>query len=239
MDTLDRIAGGRTDLVLALLESGTPADALARGTSLGKWCAYYGDVSALRLLVSHGFLLETLGPNLDLNGAAFHGHWQLCEFLLEAGADSNHAQSLTGETALHAAASRPGHPRSDLVVTVLLRHGADPSARSIPDQETGAFMRDARTRGETPLHRAAAFGSEDMVRHLIAAGANPATLDSRGDSALSWASWHCRPDGILRLLLFGSHRIHPDRNSRSDHGAGRGAMEHSLWGRPGGEEEQD
>ena len=49
---------------------------------------YYGDVSALRLLLDRGETLASLGRNFDLNGAAFHGHWRLCEFLLESGADA-------------------------------------------------------------------------------------------------------------------------------------------------------
>jgi palmitoyltransferase len=32
-----------------------------------------------------------------------------------------------------------------------------------------------------------------------------------GDSPLSWASWHLRPDSILRKLCNGNFRINPDR----------------------------
>ena len=32
-------------------------------------------------------------------------------------------------------------------------------------------MRDCRTKGETPLHRAAAFGGEETIDLLLAAGA--------------------------------------------------------------------
>ena len=66
--------------------------------------------------------------------------------------------------------------------------------------ETGAFMRDVRTRGETPLHRAAAFGSEATIRMLLDAGADRHLRDAHGDSPLSWASWHLRPRSVLRLL---------------------------------------
>src|SRR5207253_2261718 len=62
---------------------------------------YYGDVSAIRLLLSQGERLESLGENLGLDSAAFHGHWRLSEFLLENGADANFADPNTGETALH------------------------------------------------------------------------------------------------------------------------------------------
>jgi hypothetical protein len=46
-----------------------------------------GDVSAIKFLLANGASLESLGDNLDLNGAAFHGHWRLCQFLNERGAD--------------------------------------------------------------------------------------------------------------------------------------------------------
>jgi uncharacterized protein len=49
-----------------------------------QWAAYYGDVSAIRYLLSKGAAIASLGENLDLNGAVFHGHWRLCEFLIQA-----------------------------------------------------------------------------------------------------------------------------------------------------------
>jgi uncharacterized protein len=53
--------------------------------TLLKWCAYDGDVSAIRFLLGHGESLSRLGENLDLNGAAVHGHWRLCQFRLDNG----------------------------------------------------------------------------------------------------------------------------------------------------------
>jgi uncharacterized protein len=108
---LDRIMDGRTDLVFDHLAGGGAAtDRDARGVPLIRWCAYYGDVSAVRYLVANGETLAALGDNLDLNGAAFHGHWRLVQFLIEQGADPNHPLAGTGETPLHAALSRPGRP---------------------------------------------------------------------------------------------------------------------------------
>ena len=72
---LDRIADGRTDLVFDHLAAGHPATSSARnGLPLITWCARYGDVSAIRLLLDNGESLESLGENLDLGGVAFHGH---------------------------------------------------------------------------------------------------------------------------------------------------------------------
>jgi len=53
-----------------------------------------------------------------------------------------------------------------------------------------------------------------------------------GDSPLSWASWHLRPDAILRKLCYGGFAIRPERQSTFDHGLGWGALEASLLGIP-------
>ncbi len=210
-----RIADGRTDLVWDLVAMGHPATAAtADGVRLIQWCAYYGDVSALRFLLGHGETLAALGAlgeDRGLNGAAFHGHWRLCEFLLEHGADVNSAHPGTGETPLHAALSSTSNAAHDLVVRVLLAFGGDPNRATVPGVETGAFMRDSRTRGETPLHRAAAFGSGETIDLLLAAGASRERRDAHGDTPLAWASWYVRPDPILRRLLYGGFSIHPAR----------------------------
>ena len=71
-------------------------------------------------------------------------------------------------------------------------------------------MRDCRTKGETPLHRAAAFANEEAIQMLLDAGAQVDARDMHGDSPLTWASWHLRPASVLRLLCYGSFRIRPD-----------------------------
>jgi len=82
-------------------------------------------------------------------------------------------------------------------------------------------MRDCRTRSETPLHRAAAFGDEEVIGLLPGAGARTDVKDVNGDTPLSWANQHTRPDAILRMLCFGPFAILPQRNSTFDHGVGR------------------
>lgn len=224
-DILARIADGRTDLVFDYLAEGHSAISADRGgASPIIWCAYYGDVSAIRYLLSHGETLDTLGPDLGLDGAAFHGHWQLCQFLIERGADVNHARPGTSETPLHAALCKANRPAYDLVVKVLLANGANPNCATKPDAETGCFMRDCRTKAETPLHRAAAYGTEAAIQLLLDAGAAVDAKDMNGDSPLTWASWHLRPASILRKLCHGSHAIHPDNRSTYDHGLGWGGM---------------
>jgi hypothetical protein len=113
---LERIADGRTDLVFDYLAQGHPAKSADRGgTALINWCAYYGDVSGMRFLLANGETLDSLGSNLGLDGAAFHGHWELCQFLIEQGANVNRADPHTGETPLHAALCKANRPNYDLV----------------------------------------------------------------------------------------------------------------------------
>lgn len=222
MSLLEEIVDGRTDLVFEYLAEGHAATSTDEdGVSLVRWCAYYGDVSAIKHLLANGATLDSLGENFDLGAASFHGHWRLCTFLLERGANPNHAAADTGETPLHATLCNTNRLSRNLVMKVLLAHGANPNARTKPGVETGAFMRDCRTKGETPLHRAAAFGDEEAVQMLLDAGATIDAKDANGDSPLSWASWYARPNTILRKLLYGNFRIHPqnrgmDRNLQGD-----------------------
>ncbi len=213
-DIIERIKDGRTDLVFDHLAAGHHATSKdEHGTALINWCAYYGDVSAIRYLLANGESIRTLGDNLDLGAAAFHGHWRLCQFLVEQGADVNLPSPDNGETPLHAALSKSDRLAHDLVLKVLLGNGANPNCATKPGVETGSFMRDCRTKGETPLHRAAAFGTEDTIRLLLDAGAIIDAQDADGNSPLGWASWYLRPDAILRMLCYGDFHIHPNRRS--------------------------
>jgi ankyrin repeat protein len=210
MSLLEEIADGRTDLVFEFLADGHAASTVDKdGVSLVQHCAYYGDVSAIKFLLSNGATLESLGKDLGLMNASFHGHWRLCKFLLERGADANYADKDTGETALHAALCTMNRLRHNPVLKVLLGQGANPNCVTKKNMETGGFMRDCRTKGETPLHRAAAFGDEEAIQMLLDAGAVIDALDMNEETPLSWASWHVRPAEILRKLCYGEHRIHP------------------------------
>lgn len=206
-EVFDRIADGFTDLVFDLVASGHPATARDKdGISLLQWCSYHGDVSAMKFLLGQGEALASLGELYGINAAAFHGHARLCQYLIEEGADVNSSLEDTGETPLHAALCTTDRRRHDAVVKVLLSRGADPNCATRPGVPTDGFMRDVRTRGEAPLHRAAAFGTESTIQMLLDAGARVDARDANGDSALTWASWHLRPRSILRLLCHGAFR---------------------------------
>jgi hypothetical protein len=65
---------------------------------------------------------------------------------------------------------------------------------------------------------------------LLDAGATVDAKDMNGDTPLSWAIWHTRPDAVLRKLCYGDHHVRPDRHSTFDHGMGWGHMERDLLG---------
>jgi ankyrin repeat protein len=233
-EIVERIRGGRTDLVFDLLEQPGWREALHQGpVRLLQWLVYYGDVTALKAALRAGGDLSSLDLDEELGNAAFFGHWKVCDFLLEHGANARAARLDTGETALHSALAKAGRPYYRWVVRLLVEHGADVNAPTIPGRETGAFMRDVRTRGETPLHRAAAYADAETISFLLEHRADREARDASGASPLTWASEHLRPARVLALLAFGEHRIGPaaiERNT-SDHGAGWGnGMEWNLLG---------
>lgn len=94
-------------------------------------------------------------------------------------------------------------------------------------------MRDVRTKGETPLHRAAAYADLQTINFLLANGADKEATDTHGDSPLSWASYHLRPGTILSALCYGDFKVseaHTLKNT-SDHGHSWGnSMDWNLLG---------
>ena len=197
-EMLDRIAEGRTDLVFECVAAGNAATATdSSGVSLLQWCSYHGDVSAIKFLLTHGASLQSLGRYYGLTTAAFHGHARLCQYLIEQGADANASDPDTGESALHAALCTSNRQRHDPLVAVLLANGANANCVTKLAVPTEGFIRDCRTKGEAPLHRAAAFGTEATIQMLLDAGAQIDARDMNGESALSWASWYARPRRAL------------------------------------------
>jgi len=231
---LDLISKGRTDYIFQLIRNPDWKELLHQGSVKPlQWLVYYNDTTALRAVLESGGNLDSINLNEELGNAAFFGHWKVCDFLIQQGADVNAQVGKTGETPLHNALAKAGRPYYFYVVRLLVEKGADVNAKTIPGQETWAFMRDVRTKGETPLHRAAAYADEKTIHFLITNGANKEAKDANGDSPLSWASEHLRPGSILALLAYGEHNIgeaHKARNT-SDHGQGWGSgMDWNLLG---------
>jgi ankyrin repeat protein len=144
------------------------------------------------------------GDDAVLLGIAYLNIAECVRLLLDAGADPNAVVKDTGENALHAALAGAGETASaaerHAVVKLLVEHGTDPNRRTTPGVPSLAFWRDVRTRGETPLHRAAAYASEETVRFLLQAGADKRIRDASGESPQTWASWHWRQFSLIDLL---------------------------------------
>ena len=234
MSLVEPILAGHTDLVFEYIAQGHDVSSEI-GRQMLNACSYFGDVSAMKYLIAHGTPLKESVDHGGLVNAAFHGHWRLCQFLIENGWNVNGGtDSETGETALHAALTKPNRPKYDNVVRVLLANGADPNARTKPGATTAGLVMDARTQGETPLHRAAAFGTPVTVQLLLDAGAVVDAKDANGNTPLGWASWHHRPTAILERLRYGSFGKGNPKPFRyeNDHGSGWEQWEVGLWGDP-------
>lgn len=230
---LDYISRGRTDFIIELLKAPDWKAILNSGSIKPlQWLVYYNDVTGLRAVLDAGGDLSSLNLDIELGNAAFFGHWKVCDFLIKQGANVNAVVPQTHETPLHAAVSKAGRPYYYYVVKLLVENGVDVNAKTLAGTETGAFMRDVRTKGETALHRAAAYCDERIISFLLEHGADKTIKDVHGNSPLTWASEHLRPGSILALLSYGDYRIaevQKDKNT-SDHGAGWGGMDWNLLG---------
>ena len=63
------------------------------------------------------------------------------------------------------------------------------------------FYYAAKTKGETPLHRAAAFCNIETIELLLDYGAKKEIKDSNGETPLSWACWYRRPKNLIDKLI--------------------------------------
>ena len=138
-----------------------------------------------------------------LCNAAYNGKTDSVKWLLDKGEDANFVFSSTGENALHYTICKTSEmdERAE-IVTLLIAAGVDVNKKTIAGESTLCFMRDAYLKGETPLHRAAAYGSMKIIKMLLDAGAVPSTKDANGDTPMSWGSWHLRDSDLLRLLHY-------------------------------------
>lgn len=231
---LDLISRGRTDYILDLFNIPDWKEILNEGTVKPlQWLVYYNDTTGLKAVLRAGGSLSSIDLNAELGNAAFFGHWKVCDFLINNGASVNAHADETNETPLHSALAKAGRPYYFYVVKLLVEKGANVNAQTIPGRETGAFMRDVRTKGETPLHRAAAYADEKTIAYLIENGADKTIKDANGNSPLSWASEHLRPGAILSLLAYNGFHISDKHKSisTSDHGQGWGTgMDWNLLG---------
>jgi ankyrin repeat protein len=152
----------------------------------------------IRLLDADPTLLDREDEDGDrpLASAAWHGHLGMVRLLLERGANIN-ATGDGGDTALHLAALW-GHYE---VLALLLDKGAETNSRDhyghtpfmracfndhlgvvnmLYQHMQGQGLDDRSDSGWTALHYAARCGSEEVVRFLLLAGADPTITNNEG-----------------------------------------------------------
>jgi len=161
---------------------------LRGGTTPLLFAARSGDVESVRLLLAAGANVNDTLPNgmSALVLAAHSGNGTAARLLVEKGANPNAAE--IGYTALHAAVLR-----SDLdLVNHLLDHGANPNAQITKGtplrRNSQDFNLPATLIGATPYWLAAKFVEADLMRALVAGGADPGTPIKDGTTPLMAAA---------------------------------------------------
>jgi uncharacterized protein len=178
--------------------------------SLGEWTPlfYTARENALgsgKALIEGGASLDLADPDgaTALVIAIINAHYEFAQMLLEAGADPNVVDS-SGMGALYAAVDMHrlavGHGRpnpkpvglldSADIVKLLLEHGANPNAElSGPIiQRQHTFGDFTLGKGATPLLRAAKSGDVELVKTLVAGGADVKHTMPNGATALMYAA---------------------------------------------------
>ena len=178
---------------------------------LGSWtplmyAARENALAAGEALVASGAGLDLVDPDgaTALVIAIINAHYEFAELLLRAGADPNVVDNEAGMGPLYAAIDMHrlavGHGRGNPVpvglldavdtVRLLLERGADPNARLKKPilQRQHTFGDGVLGAGTTPLMRAAKSGDIELVRVLLAAGADAMLTLPNGTTALMLAA---------------------------------------------------
>ena len=179
------------------------------------FAARHGDLESARLLLAAGADIgDTAADGTSVLVTAVHsGHARLARFLLDAGADPNDGR--VGYTALHAAVLRGNRG----LVEVLAGAGAVLDARIVrgtPVTRGGPdFVLPHNLVGATPLLLAAKFLEIDILRVLLAHGADPRATLADGTTALMLAAGlHSQPGLFDRRGRIAVHRPHTSQPAR-------------------------
>ena len=182
------VAEKHAEAARVMIEHGADIHARSkRGFTPLLFAAQQGDVDSARILLAAGADVNGTAPGMSpLLIATTSGHAALSVFLLEKGADPN-AQDSIGLTVLYHAASRRNMQE---LVKALLPHGVNPNSRlakNLPNPN-GQGDYALNMTGATPLLFAASVGNADVVRLLVASGANPLIATEENTTPLMVAS---------------------------------------------------
>ncbi len=200
--------GGQTALMWAIAErhskvteelvrNKVDVNARSKNGATALMFAARGDADSTRTLLVAG-----ADPNVqipDWGGTALiiastMGKTDVVQVLLDKGADPNIRDS-NSFTALHAAVrdsdygADQGQKTAALAtVKVLLKHGADPNARLHQEKPTVRALNEVSFEGATPVALAAEVNSLDVIKALVAGGANPNIATEKGTTPLILAA---------------------------------------------------
>uniref|UniRef100_A0A452GK55 K Homology domain-containing protein n=1 Tax=Gopherus agassizii TaxID=38772 RepID=A0A452GK55_9SAUR len=213
---------GHLDMVRFLLEAGADQEHKTdeMHTALMEACMD-GHVEVARLLLDSGAQVNMPADSFEspLTLAACGGHVELAALLIERGANLEEVND-EGYTPLMEAA-REGHEE---MVALLLAQGANINAQTEETQETaltlaccGGFSEvadflikagaDIELGCSTPLMEAAQEGHLELVKYLLAAGANVHATTATGDTALTYACENGHTDVADVLLQAGADLV--------------------------------
>ncbi|XP_075457815.1 ankyrin repeat and KH domain-containing protein 1 isoform X4 [Ascaphus truei] len=221
---------GHLDMVRFLLEAGADQEHKTdeMHTALMEACMD-GHVEVARLLLDSGAQVNMPADSFEspLTLAACGGHVELAALLIERGANLEEVND-EGYTPLMEAA-REGHEE---MVALLLAQGANINAQTEETQETaltlaccGGFSEvsdflikagaDIELGCSTPLMEAAQEGHLELVKYLLAAGANVHATTATGDTALTYACENGHTDVADMLLQTGADLEHESEGGRT------------------------
>ncbi|CAM4544595.1 unnamed protein product [Lepidochelys olivacea] len=221
---------GHLEMVRFLLEAGADQEHKTdeMHTALMEACMD-GHVEVARLLLDSGAQVNMPADSFEspLTLAACGGHVELAALLIERGANLEEVND-EGYTPLMEAA-REGHEE---MVALLLGQGANINAQTEETQETaltlaccGGFLEvadflikagaDIELGCSTPLMEAAQEGHLELVKYLLAAGANAHATTATGDTALTYACENGHTDVADVLLQAGADLEHESEGGRT------------------------
>jgi ankyrin repeat protein len=211
-------------IVSALLHAGADANLASEGfdhTAL-QVAAGLGELSVVKILINAGAKVDHQDARgrTALSEAAMAGHLDVADILLTSGANPK-LETVDGNTALsYAAAEAPAE-----LIRLLIRHGAPVNGSKMPpilvasangNLDAIRALIDARAdvdafdpRGRTALMWAAIRSYEEIVKTLLAAGADPEARSVEGKKASEYATDpYCYRHLRLAMQSDGRERAH-------------------------------
>ena len=179
----------RPEIAKLLIEYGANVNTSYNDDFVLTWATFNNYTDIVRLLIEKGANIECYNPvGCTPLIIASYGNYEICEFLIQNGADVNARRSKTSNKDWTSLMYASYYSKLD-IMNLLLENGA---------------LIDIRT---PSLHSAyliaAQYGTPDAVELLINNGAELNCTDSDGDSALICAAKNEQTDNIKLLIEYG------------------------------------